>query len=74
MIDADTGVIDEATWLDPATDGMSSIPLSDLDQMFTDQSDGIYPNDNEVPEPTTLSLLLLGGARLLTRRERKRLT
>jgi hypothetical protein len=71
MIDANTGVIDEATWIDPATDGTSSITLAQLDQMFTDQSNGIYPNDNSVPEPTSFTLLLIGGVGLLGRRSRR---
>jgi hypothetical protein len=70
MIDADTGVIDEATWIDPATDGLSSITLAQLDQMFNDQSTGLLPNDNPIPEPGSLTLLGMVGTSLLMRRRR----
>jgi hypothetical protein len=71
MIDADTGVIDEATWIDPMQDGVSSMSLPDLDAMFQDQAAGTAdPADNSVPEPTLLSLLMIGGSGLLGRRRR----
>ena len=71
MIDADTGVIDEATWIDPATDGTSSITLADLDQMFADEAIGQLPNDNAVPEPASVGILFASGAMLCLRRRAK---
>ena len=65
MIDADTGVIDEATWIDP-TDGISSFSLAQLDQMFMDEANGnVDPSDNAVPEPGTNALLAVAGIGLL---------
>jgi hypothetical protein len=70
MIDADTGVIDEATWFD-GTDGISSVPLSQIDSWFADQEDGLLPQDNiTVPEPATLSILACTAPLLLARRRR----
>ncbi len=58
MIDADTGVIDQATWFDGA-----DMPLSDVDNMFGALAAGIEdPSDNAVPEPSSLILLGLGAA------------
>ncbi len=62
LIDSETGVIDQATWIDPAHDGIGSISLSQLDQIFMDEAQGILPNDNAVPEPSALALLAAGGA------------
>ncbi len=61
LIDARTGVIDEATWLTPG-DNRSSWSLSELDSWANDQSIGLVPNDNPVPvktpEPGALALLV----------------
>ena len=56
-IDADTGVIDMATWLNP-DDPMDHFSLTDLDSMFQDELTGLLPNDNPTPEPVALSLLV----------------
>ena len=64
MIDSDTGVIDEATWIDPAKDGFTNFSLANIDEWATDQASGNEPSDNGVPTPEPGSLLLLaaGGA------------
>lgn len=59
LIDARTGVIDEATWLAPG-DTESSWSLSELQGWADDESTGLEPNDNDVaatPEPGALALL-----------------
>jgi hypothetical protein len=62
LIDQDTGVIDEATWLTPQ-DNLPGYSLSQLDAMMQAEANGIGPNDNPValPEPGTLALLACGG-------------
>jgi hypothetical protein len=61
LIDQDTGVIDEATWLSPS-DGIQNLSLSQLDAMINDQVSGNAPNDfNVAPEPGTLTLVVCGG-------------
>ncbi|HEY1932730.1 MAG TPA: PEP-CTERM sorting domain-containing protein [Acetobacteraceae bacterium] len=74
LIDADTGLIDEATWFD-GTDGINDVSLSQIDAWALDQQYGLLPEDNlsdVVPEPGSLLLLLPGAAALLaTRRRRK---
>jgi hypothetical protein len=69
LIDAATGVIDQATWLDP-TDPITSMTLIELDQMFGDELSGSLPNDNPLvtPEPSTGLLLLPALGFLLARR------
>jgi hypothetical protein len=70
MIDADTGVIDEATWLDPTDNNGNPLTLPQLDLMFTDEASGLEPADNSVPEPVSMSLLIVTGAGLLGRRRK----
>ncbi len=62
LIDQDTGVIDEATWLTPG-DNLPGYTLSQLDTMMQDEASGNLPNDNPVPlpEPGTIALLAAGG-------------
>lgn len=69
LIDADTGLIDEATWLDPS-DLTQSYTLSEIDALFEDQADGDLPNDNPVPlpEPASTAGVLIAGVMLLSRR------
>ncbi len=55
LIDGDTGVIDMATWIGP-DDGIDHLTLAQLDEMFHDISTGLTPQDNPVPEPTTLAI------------------
>jgi PEP-CTERM motif-containing protein len=71
LIDADTGVIDQATWIDPTVD--TPFSLADVDQMFMSESLGTAdPSDNFVPEPSSWLLmtvgLALGGAFVARRR------
>ncbi len=61
LIDPLTGLIDEATWLDPSENLPNGITLSQLDDMFNDQSIGLTPNNNPTPEPGTMALLAAGG-------------
>jgi hypothetical protein len=64
MIDSDTGVIDEATWINPAQDGISSMTLAGIDEWAEGQEPGgAEPDDNAIPtpEPGTLSLLAIAG-------------
>ena len=56
-----TGVIDQATWLDPSDSLPGGFTLNQIDGMFADESNGVYPDDNVVPEPGTLGLLFGGG-------------
>jgi hypothetical protein len=62
LIDQDTGVVDEATWLTPQ-DNVPGYTLAQLDLMMNDEAQGIEPSDNPVamPEPGTLCLLIGGG-------------
>ncbi|HTW95568.1 MAG TPA: PEP-CTERM sorting domain-containing protein [Tepidisphaeraceae bacterium] len=70
LVDEDTGVIDQATWLDP-NDPMTSMSLAEIDEMYTDQLDGIVEDDNELPEPTSVLLLTGVAGMALTRRRRR---
>ena len=59
LIDQDTGVIDEATWLSPG-DNIPGLTLSQLDSMV--QEEATTPNDfNVAPEPGTVGLLACAG-------------
>ena len=62
LIDQDTGVIDEATWLTPG-DNLPGYTLSQIDAMMQDEASGNLPNDNPVPlpEPGSIALLAAGG-------------
>jgi hypothetical protein len=57
LIDSLTGVIDEATWIDPTVTS-EIMSLSEVDTMFGDLAAGILPNDNTVPEPAGPALAL----------------
>jgi hypothetical protein len=61
LIDANTGVIDQATWIDSSEDPVSSMTLSQLDAMYLDEQNGLLPRDDpiagDVPEPATAVLL-----------------
>lgn len=60
MIDADTGLIDEATWFD-GSGGVNSFTLAQIDAWAIDQQTGLLPNDNNVvPEPSTWAMLGIG--------------
>ena len=69
LIDEDTGVIDQATWTDPS-DPQTLMTLGELDQMYQDLQDGNIPDDNEVPEPASATLLMTAMGGLLLRRRR----
>jgi hypothetical protein len=70
MIDADTGIIDEATWIDPSNPAELPYSLLDLDAMFNAEAAGNLPNDDTVPlpEPASLASLFVGASLLLRRR------
>jgi hypothetical protein len=72
LIDMTTGVIDQATWFDP-TDPITSMTLSQIDELYTDQLNDIVENDNSVPLPEPASLLLIvpAAALLMGRRPRR---
>jgi hypothetical protein len=74
MIDADTGIIDEATWIDPSDPTQHPYTLLDLDAMFNAEAAGNLPSDDTVPlpEPASLASLFIGGSLLLRRRNRSR--
>jgi hypothetical protein len=71
LIDEDSGVIDQATWLDPS-DGPASMTLAQIDAMFASEALGdADPPDNAVPEPSSLVLMgmaVAGGGLLFVRR------
>src|SRR5581483_6233322 len=68
-IDADTGVVDMATWIDPSDPNQPHLSLQDLSTMFTDDiTAGLLPNDNPTPEPAAMGLLLLVPALMRRRR------
>jgi hypothetical protein len=69
LIDEDTGVIDQATWFD-ANDPVTSMSLSQIDQMYEDQVADIVEDDNNLPEPASATLLLVSCGGLLMRRRR----
>lgn len=72
LIDADTGLIDEATWFD-GTDGVNSVSLAQIDAWAMDQQTGLLPDDNlNLPEPGSLVVLLSAVAGLATLRRRRR--
>ena len=52
LIDQDTGVIDEATWLTPQDNVPGGYSLAQIDTMMEDEASGIEPNDNPVPAPS----------------------
>jgi hypothetical protein len=56
LIDAGTGVIDQATWFD-STDPVQSFTLQQLDLMYLDEATGNEPVDNVVPEPGSTMLM-----------------
>lgn len=62
MIDAETGVIDEATWIDPNDPNQSPLTLQQLQELMYDQEAGIFPSDNAnaTPEPSSLALIVIG--------------
>ncbi len=66
LIDAYTGVIDQATWEDPS----NPLTLAEMDAMVSELESPtpLLVDDNTVPEPTTLSLLAIGSIGLLRRR------
>jgi hypothetical protein len=66
LIDDSTGQIDQATWFDAGSE--QTLPQIDLD--VADEFNGNLVNDAE-PEPASLSLLVLGGTALLTRRAKR---
>jgi hypothetical protein len=69
MIDAETGVIDEATWIDPTNSSEIPYTLSQIDTLYQDQEAGDLPADDPpVPEPTTAALFLGACAMGLIRR------
>jgi hypothetical protein len=79
LIDALSGVIDQATWIDLSqdfVDGMpiSSITLAELHQMYLDEQNGILPQDDPlagdlpVPEPGSAALLASALAAFAFRR------
>jgi hypothetical protein len=78
LIDQDTGVVDEATWITPQDNLPFGISLSELDAMMNDEVSGNEPTDNPVPqpEPGTMCLLIGGGmlaaGRWVVRRRRVR--
>jgi hypothetical protein len=69
LIDEDTGVIDQATWLDPS-DPITSMTLSQIDQMYQDQDNDIVEDDNTVPEPASFGIVLISSIGLGFRRRR----
>jgi hypothetical protein len=74
MIDAETGVIDEATWIDPSNSSEIPYTLSQIDTMFQDQEAGDLPVDNvtNLPEPASMATVLVCGTFLLARRRSQR--
>ncbi|HZZ43813.1 MAG TPA: hypothetical protein VFE58_12820 [Tepidisphaeraceae bacterium] len=71
LIDSETGVIDEATWIDPADPNQVPYSLSQLDTLFLDQEAGDLPIDNVLPEPALTCLALLTLPLLRRRRQMK---
>jgi hypothetical protein len=69
VIDAHTGVVDMATWIDPSDPNQVHMTLGELDSMLTDDiQTGLLPNDNALPEPGALLLGAVCIAHVLRRR------
>lgn len=56
MVDAETGTIDEATWIDPTNASEAPYTLQEIDLLFSDEENGIMPDDDPpvTPEPAAL--------------------
>lgn len=76
LVDTLTGVIDQATWIDPLQDPVDSITLLQLQTMFLDEQNGILPQDDplagDLPEPASVALLVPALVTSLAFRRRRR--
>ncbi len=68
LINAETGMIEQATWIDS---GETPFLLSDLVGMYNGDYAGFVPTDNAAPEPGTIALSLVGMVFITARRRRQ---
>jgi PEP-CTERM motif len=68
LFSAHYGILEEASW-----DDLGDLPtsLADLEQEYQGIEDGIHPNDNPVPEASTLALVGIGWVVAGAKRRRR---